>query len=776
MPAPFTLLLIHHSHTDIGYTDLQGRILRRHTHFLRRAMEICGRRPDFRWQCETFWPLERSLSELDEREREELSVLIRDGRIGLSANPLNFSELTSEDLLQALLDRHRETAAPLDAELSSAMTADINGTGRGWARAMLDHGVENWFTCVHTHHGMYPLGETQTPFWWEMPDGRRLLVWNGEHYHMGNEMGLAPDACSSYLIKDECDADTIYRDWRRVAETRIRRYRDALLERGYPYDFAPLMISGLRTDNGPPSEAILDAVEWWNDAHGHDVRVEMTTLAPFFDRLRAAAPEIPVHTGDWPDWWTDGPTGDARAMRLHRAALRDWRLGRRLWAMGPEGLPPADAALIDDLALFAEHTFSHSDAMGRPWHNLVHAIGGRKRGYAAAARDGAQVLVDEACERLGGGDLDHGMGLTWRAANPWDRPAGGLSRMTLGHYEYRDRGLERGFRVVDTDGAPLPHQLDPVPLGVDVCVDLGLGPGELRELRIVPDSEGGVAESWPEPDAQAPASMVMEHGRLDWEPGAGVVRLETVDGRSLLRPDRPHAPFALVHQLTPVPSRNGIGSVHGAMGLDRRGPDAVTSASTCTGGRLTADGPLWTEIVLDLDAPFCDHAELSLRMWRTRPRLDAALRFHAPGRWEPENWYAALPFAAGSEAEIVLDRAGWPLRPRVDQVPSTLTDWYALQEGWWSRSADLEVRVGMIDGPLLQLGPLAPGERLLAGDPRLDDDPAHPYAWLMTNYWETNFQAHLGGFHEFRFTVEWGKPADGAGPASVEPTSFRTAE
>ena len=27
----------------------------------------------------------------------------------------------------------------------------------------------------------------------------------------------------------------------------------------------------------------------------------------------------------------------------------------------------------------------------------------------------------------------------------------------------------------------------------------------------------------------------------------------------------------------------------------------------------------------------------------------------------------------------------------------------------------------------------------------------------MTNYWETNFEASLGGFHEFRFSVIWGR-------------------
>ena len=35
----------------------------------------------------------------------------------------------------------------------------------------------------------------------------------------------------------------------------------------------------------------------------------------------------------------------------------------------------------------------------------------------------------------------------------------------------------------------------------------------------------------------------------------------------------------------------------------------------------------------------------------------------------------------------------------------------------------------------------------------------------MTNYWETNFSAELGGFYEFRYSVLWGDELAGEAPA-----------
>ncbi|MFR6590058.1 MAG: hypothetical protein ACLURV_07970 [Gallintestinimicrobium sp.] len=55
---------------------------------------------------------------------------------------------------------------------------------------MLANGVEFLYTNIHTHHGMYPLYQNQKPYFWENEDGKRLLVWSGEHYNLGNALGI----------------------------------------------------------------------------------------------------------------------------------------------------------------------------------------------------------------------------------------------------------------------------------------------------------------------------------------------------------------------------------------------------------------------------------------------------------------------------------------------------------------------------------------------------------------------------------------------------------
>jgi hypothetical protein len=145
-----------------------------------------------------------------------------------------------------------------------------------------------------------------------------------------------------------------------------------------------------------------------------------------------------------------------------------------------------------------------------------------------------------------------------------------------------------------------------------------------------------------------------------------------------------------------------------------------------------------------------------LFIWRDLPRIDVAVRLQKTSVWDAENLYLALPFAAPG-GELWIDKPGGALRPWRDQLPDTLTDWFCIQEGFASCGPDLGIAVTTPDAPLLQLGPLEFGKRRLMGHPDLATESGRPYSWLMTNYWETNFDANLGGFHEFNYHIEFGR-------------------
>jgi hypothetical protein len=618
---------------------------------------------------------------------------------------------------------------------------------------------------------MYPLGTKQVPFWWETPGGDRVLVWSGEHYHFGNELGIVPEAVSSYHTKDDCDADMIYHDPWGVAERRIPRYFERLEAEGYPYDFVPVMASGMRSDNAPPSPRIVDFIERWNAEHGDRYRIRMATLSQFFERLRESAGEIPIHRGDWPDWWSDGCAGDPEATMLFRRAQRTFEYYLKLLERYPSLTHEDTRAVENDLALYSEHTFSHSFSMIEPWHFMVHAISERKRGFAASAHDNARELLGSALEELGAAPLSAVAGLSYKAINPLDHAVSDIGRLLVRHFEFHELGFGSGgvVRDVETD-TEVPCQLMLTPPGAQFLVHIELEPGEERLLELAPADRPGTVDAplrRNEGDGRGPEAgdtpskaggLVTPFVRIAWEPGDGIVSwIDTALSRELLRPDRRHAAFTPVHEVTPVHGRDDVWPVRGKMELNRKGENAVRSSGCLVGSSGVESGDVFVSTSLDYGVPGVSLYTVELRAYLDEPRVDVAVRMHKDSVWEPENVYLSLPFTTGMpDAQVWLDKAGAAVRPRADQIPGTLTDFYSIQEGFAVVSEGYGVAIATPDSHLLQLGALEHGPRLLAGDPALTDDPAHPYAWLMTNYWETNFAAELGGFYEFRYSVMWG--------------------
>jgi hypothetical protein len=774
-----TLYLIHHTHTDIGYTEVQRRIRDRQVDFIRQALRIAERDRRFVWTCETFWAVEQFVREAADDETARFVAAVRSGQIGLSASYLNYSELLDSETHRDLTRRARAFAELHGLPLTSAMTADINGHALGFAQALCDHGVQNLFACVHTYHGMYPLGRNQRPFYWQLPNGGRLLVWNGDHYHVGNELGLVPGAFMTHMVNDSAAPGE---DPLTIAERRLPAYWDYLQQHGYLFDFVPLMVSGLMTDNAPPAPALPAFIETWNQRHGGHIRIELTTLAGFFEVVRASGTDIPVHEGLWPDWWADLTGATPAAVQVFRAGQRQMAQYRRLIDLLPEAAAeidhrrPAQAEVEDRLALFAEHTFGHSGSYTHPDHLLVTACSYRKSGYAAEAFEGSQALLDGAARRLGAPGFEAERPLRFRVINPDAAPYVGPLRLELDQFEagnvevrFEPEGTVPpsvpGFGAQNArTGAALPAQAFRAPRGVQVNTWLKLEAGGVCTLDVkyaATDAQRAFIKVTPNRGIDGARDLecgaaASEHAlqtpfvRIAWQPEKGITTwTDAHTGQSLLDPAHPHGAFTPVYEISPESPRT-------PMGRNRKAENVVRSAGRFRRAASVEAGELFSTVVLEYELPGTRRCAVLLRAYHLHPFVEVELSLHKETSLDVESIYLSLPFAAGPAATLWIDTSVKPMRPWKDQLPGTLTDFFHVFDGFASVASDTAVAVAMPDTPLLQLGDLRFRPRLLAGADALEDEPMRPYAWLMNNFWETNANIDLAGFYRFRYLLTWG--------------------
>lgn len=744
LPArPWTLYLVTHSHTDIGYTRPQSEILPEHLRFIDYALDYCDLTDDypdyakFRWVCESSWAVREYLNRRPKSQVERLVKRVKEGRIELTGMFFNMSEILDENMAAAQLQPVR-LFRQAGMGVSTAMQNDVNGMAWCLVDYFSDAGIKYVSMGEHGHRALIPF-DKPTPFWWESPAGKRVLAFRAEHYNTGNFWGIHTG-----------NMDLI--------EQPLLSYLNGLAEKGYPFDEVSIQYSGFFTDNSAPSMVGCDIVRQWNEKYEWP-HLKTATQKDFLDHIASQyADQLPRYRVAWPDWWTDGFGSAARETGYVRKTQADITATLALFALARlKGLdlPPEIGARLnevnDALLFYDEHTFGAAESISNPLGENSMVQWGEKSAYAWEAVKKAQLFREEAFGVIAP-ILAKSQYPTITVFNPLNWTRSGAVSVYIDHELLKP---DQSFTLFDEDGQALNMQRISTRADGSYWTLFARNiPGfGFKTFRLVVKDE---PRRMPE---RINDTSVLENQfyRLVIDGEAGGIKsfydkemgLELVDQSSRWKLGQPiYEELSNRHQLE-------------RFTLEEAKRSTLENVTVERG----IDGPVWKSLVVSGRLKGCDPNggfSMEIRLFKELKRVDLCYRINKMSVYEPEALYVAFPFALDQNRHF-FEVQGGVVRPGIDQLEGTASDWNTVQNFVGIRNADKQIIVSPDQAPLVMLGGLNIGNYQYISKPA----SSHLFSYVLNNYWTTNFRATQEGELSWSYSIT---SADN--PSNVVATQF----
>lgn len=731
--------IFHHSHTDVGYTDLPSVCREMQVRFLDAALEACLKDARFRWTAEALLTVDDWWRAAGPERRRELIGVVRRGRMDIMALPFNQAPfLDARQWRQAFEWVPESLWRELRPE--AAMQNDVNGFPRAGAMALLDRGIGRLLMGINADSGGPPF-RRPSAFWWKMPDGRRMFVWLGDHY--GTAHGFFEP--KGWIRGQPKGAETAHRppragDFLRTDEGSLRVAHRHFLERlrrleAEGYEFERLILSYTnqwRYDNDPPFPPLADFVEAWNRL-GLEPPLRLTTATEAVRELeREVGERIPVREGEWTDWWANGDASGPREVAASRFAKRHLSAALApVWGEVTEPVRRKAEEILRDLCLFDEHTWGANVSISRP--DSLDTIGQYTEKSLLAYRPMARaewLLAQRARTRLD--------------AEP------------------------EGFYIVNTAPAPLTGWAS-FPLSALREEYRSVEEAGGRSAALWKDAQSGRARIWVQ--SAAPRSILRLRLSPREVPEAGAApppSIETDAGgwpAGVTWPGMPRPLFTAATgdfisvEVVPPADRRTITDIHRTADAAKR--EAMRQKALrevrATYRRASVEETPHTLVYSQaFEHPRLARAVRRLEVWRGEPRARLTVRFDRISSVAPEVYYVNFAFPVEG-AMPRLSNGGVPFVPYRDQLEGSCRDYYAI-DGWAHYAAPEGHWLWVSrDAPLVTVG----GPHTLMRRTAEPSDPQRLMAMIFDNFWHTNFVANSHGEMEFQFDLTWRRELTG---------------
>ncbi len=776
------------SHLDVGFTDLPTTVHEYQRRYLDVAIDLGwetrDRTPEerFHWTAESALPVSEWCQSAPPDRRERLVELIKRGQIDIGGFPFNIESYTDRlEWIQMVHWLPEDAQAQLRPQIG--IQDDVNGLARAGAMQLLDNGIHRIFMGMNQAAGGPPF-PAPTPFWWIMPDGRKVFVYLADGYFQAQslfglwdwrrgptarsyELAYRPPRKGEVFASDEQNVRLMHN--RAVAMLR------QLESHGYHYPRLIIAFSNLwRADDDPPFPYLPDFVATWRRL-GLKPELRLATVSDAVEKLESeSGGAAPSYRGEWPDWWANGPTSGPRELAADRSAKRNLEaIASPLWGEMTPHVATAIEALRRDLCLFEEHTGGSAWSEAFPDQLDSEAQKTEKVILAYRANERSKWLLSQRARTL---LYPQPEGLY--VANPTALPY-------TGWVEFPSLGLREDDHSVRDRTTGLVSALEFRP---GLQMERPKNPSELtpeNAIAVYADHEpSAVARFWVDnvpPNSVRAFNLEKQASAVPESPKVAFTATLDASGwpTSLRWPgmDKPlytggtgevtsvkmqgFSPRWIAMDMLDLTDRHAIDEM--------RRQHLVTAISQVAEQTTVERSPHTTVYTQHLELPGMKWMIRRLEVWNDTPRARLNIRFNRIASTDPEVLLVSFTLPP-TGAPPTVSNGGVPFVPYEDQLPGSCRDYFAI-DGWVSYSSTNGNWLWVSrDAPLVTFGDTHVLEKL-TGTPA---DTNRIFSMVFNSIWFTNWYADEPGEMEFQYDLVWdpkkyNDPAALAGALETDP-------
>lgn len=743
---------IHHSHLDVGYTHPQDMLLALQCDYIEQAIELCVKTENypeesqFRWTCEAYYPVVKWMETAEPEKLEQFKRLVNEGKISVAALPMHTTPGATSLQMYKMLEGLEELRAKTGAPIKTAINHDVNGQPWTLGSFLIDSQVEFYMTGINIHMGGVPFSRPYV-FNWEMPDGRKLPTFVGEHYSLFSQFFFTYENSTARMHEG------------------IKEYVERIEQQGiWNEDFLLLTATNPPLfDNNSPDANLADLICRYNE-EGHEFVVRFVTPEMVYKKIAEKGIDtLPTHKGDWTDYWNFGSASTARETKINRKAKRllgsfdfltsiNGKLSNRYKKIREDA--------YENSILFDEHTWGASDSVNKPHQEETYAQLNVKKGYAYHAANYAAYLLGKATEKIAGNpqqsDTTDGIflinptgvtinqeiilppcvpcengrtldALRVKAMLPYNRTS------TIDESVAQDFWVDKSYGCIE------------IPPFTEMRIPFSEIEAVNKENLIIKE-EGKIKTPYYE------VSFSENNGRIkqikSLKTGRNMLDESSEFGLFDLVVQRVDARFAKENRKAIFPRDVDLGNKSISQ-WEREWKSTISSLTTMKNWSIEEKEQGIT-IAYTAEAEGVKDYELKISFSAVHNRIGIDISFMKEEVHQPEGVYFTLPLALNSGWECVYDTADTFVKLDDEQLGKCCRDWITVDKTVSVFDENGGVSLACPDAPMVQIGGFNFGREL--SEIEREKNPV-VLAWPLNNFWDTNFAATQGGMQVFHYEL-----------------------